>query len=165
VSQPISDTGAAPGDPAGWVAESMDIAWRGFRRLVAQLPTERLNDRLGDGAWTRKQMLAHICAWHDLTTERLTEFLSTNERVPLAEDDDVINARVARAAAGRTAGEIISWLDDSFARVRRIADRLSAEQLAAHDGWAEAVIAGNTYGHYAEHRRDLESSPRVPVRA
>ncbi|CAN5159741.1 hypothetical protein BH24CHL7_BH24CHL7_07880 [soil metagenome] len=161
----MSDRAAAPDELDGRLSESMDIAWRGFRRLVAQLPTERLNDRLGDGAWTRKQMLAHICAWHDLTTERLTEFMSTNEKVPLAEDDDVINARVARAAAGRTAGEIISWLDDSFARVRRIADRLSGEQLAAHEGWAEAVIAGNTYGHYAEHRRDLESSPRVPVQA
>jgi hypothetical protein len=33
--------------------------------------------------------------------------------------------------------------------------------LRLGDGWAAAVVAGNTYAHYAEHMTDLE--PPVPM--
>jgi hypothetical protein len=133
----------------------MDEGWAAFRDRVHALPSEQLELRLGDGAWTRKQMLAHIATWHDLTVERLGGFSESGVPAGLDEHEDVINARAARAAEGRTTGEILQTMEDSFRRLRREVARLTDPQLTAHDGWAAAVIAGNSYGHYLDHLPDL----------
>ena len=144
------------GPSVGQVLARMDEDWAAFRGRIAAIPLERLADPLGDGAWSRKQMLAHIVTWHDLTVDRLSRFAESGEPQGLEGDADAINARAARAAEGRTTGEILLALDDSFRRLRRVVVRLSDGQLYVHDGWAAAVIAGNSYDHYAEHRADLD---------
>lgn len=135
----------------------MDDAWATFRERVHSLPSEQLERRLGAGAWTRKQMLAHIGTWHDLAIERLARFTETGEPSEAPDDEDVVNARAARAATGRATGEVLLAMEDSYRRLRREVARLSDAQLAEHDAWAAAMIAGNTYGHYADHLDDLES--------
>jgi hypothetical protein len=137
------------------VLARIDEAWAGFSGAVRALPSESLEERLGEESWTRKQMLAHISTWHDLTVDRLAEFAETGKPSKLDEDDDVINARAAHASEGRTTGEILLTMEDSFRRLRREIARLSNAQLAAHDGWAASVIAGNTFGHYEDHLADL----------
>ncbi len=134
----------------------MDEGWSTFSRAVHALPTEVLEQKLGENEWSRKQMLAHLAAWHELATERLASFLENGVPVGLDEEDDVINARAARGAEGRTTGEVLLTLDESFRRLRREVSRLSNEQLAAHDSWAARAIAANTYAHYDDHRADLE---------
>ena len=133
----------------------MDEGWSAFRKRVHALPGQLLEARIGEGAWTRKQMLAHVGTWHERTIEALAWLLETGEVPTDPEDTDVINARAARAAIGRTTGEIVFAVDDSYLHVHRAVARLTDEQLSAHDGWATAMIAGNTYGHYEEHLADL----------
>ena len=135
--------------------ERMDEGWNDFIGRVQALPGEALGDRLGEGGWTRKQMLAHITTWHELTVERLAGLMSTGEPPALDEHEDVINARAARAAEGRTSGEILQSMQDSYGRLRREVNRLTDAQLAAHDDIAAAIIAGNSYCHYREHLADV----------
>lgn len=138
------------------VLARMDDGWSEFQSHVHALPGEKLEARLGEGAWTRKQMLAHIGTWHELTVERLSGLVATGEPPGLDEEDDAINARAARAAVGRTSGEIVQAMQDSFGRLRREVARLTDAQLADHEGFAASIIAGNSYGHYREHLADLE---------
>jgi hypothetical protein len=135
----------------------MDEGWSVFRRRVHSLPSQLLERKLASGTWTRKQMLAHIGTWHDRTVEALGWLAETGQMPGDPEDTDVINARAARAAIGRTTGEILFGLDDSYLHVRRVIARLTDADLAAHDGWATAMIAGNTYDHYTQHLVDLAS--------
>ena len=137
----------------------MDAGWAGFHDRVSSTPSEQLELHIGDG-WTRKQMLAHIATWHDLTVDRLARFADSGEPSELPEGEDVINARAGRAAEGRTSGEIVLAMADSFRRLRREVSTLSDAQLAAHQGWAASIIDGNSYGHYAEHLPDLEARRR-----
>jgi hypothetical protein len=137
------------------VLARMDEGWNDFRGYVHAMPGEELEVRLGEGAWTRKQMLAHISTWHELTVERLSGLVASGEPPGLDEDEDVINARSARAAVGRTSGEVVQAMQDSYGRLRREVARLTDAQLADHDGFAAAIIAGNSYGHYREHLADL----------
>jgi len=139
--------------------DRMDDAWSSFRDRIHGLPGEELERPLAGGVWTRKQMLAHIGTWHDLALDRLNRFAESGEPSEAPEDEDVVNARTARAAAGRTTGEILLTMEDSYRRLRREVARLSDVQLAAHDDWAAAIIAGNTYGHYADHLADLDEKP------
>jgi hypothetical protein len=132
----------------------LDEAWADFRQMVAALPTELLDDAPADG-WSRKQILAHISAWHDLTSGVLAHFALHGELIETAEPDDVVNARVARAAEGRTTGEVVGALDASFRRLRRQVAHLSDDQWAADDGHALRVLAESSYDHYAEHHADF----------
>jgi DinB superfamily len=136
----------------------MDEGWATFSERVAALRGEELTTRIGEGGWTRKQMLGHITTWHELTTERLLRFVESGEPVGLPGDEpeDAINARAARASEGRTTGEVIMSTADSHRRLRRAVSTLTDAQLAAHEGWAATVIAGNSFDHYAEHLADLE---------
>jgi len=134
----------------------MDLAWSAFSGRVHGLPGELLLTRIGDDGWTRKQMLAHIGTWHDLTVDRLLRFGETGEPADLSDEEDAINARTARASDGRTTGEIVVGMDDSYRRLRREVARLTDDKLAANDGWAAAIIAGNTYDHYADHLDELK---------
>jgi hypothetical protein len=135
--------------------ERMDAAWDAFRKRVHALPRERLEHPVAAGEWTRKQMLGHVWTWHDLTTERLSVYLDSGSPNGPEEDTDVVNERAARAAGGRTTGEILGELDDSYRRLRREVLHMTDAQLLDHDGWAAAIIAGNSYGHYEEHLADL----------
>lgn len=139
------------------VLTCLDDGWSAFASAFRRLPAERLEGRLGENAWTRKQMLAHVAVWHDLTIDRLAEQGQTGQPVDAEEDEDGVNARAARNAVGRTTGEVILTLEESFRRLRREVARMSNEQLAAHDSWAASVIAANTWRHYSEHLADLDT--------
>jgi hypothetical protein len=133
----------------------MDDGWAAFHARVHKLPSQLLEHHIADGARTRKQMLAHIATWHDLTTERLTSFVGSGEAIDPPDDGELINTRAARAAIGRTTGEVLLDLDHSYRQLRRKVASLLDTHLTAHDDWAAAIIAGNTYGHYSEHLADL----------
>ena len=133
----------------------MDEGWSEFHRRVQGFPAQLLDQHLAEGSWTRKQMLAHVATWHDRTVEALVRLIETGELPGAPEATDAINARAARAAVGRTTGEILFSVVDSYRLVRRAVARLTDAQLTAHDGWAVAMIAANTYDHYAEHLADL----------
>jgi hypothetical protein len=138
----------------------MDEGWAAFEERVKALGNEQLTTRLGEGAWTRKQMLAHITIWHELTTDRMLRYGESAEPVgvPGDEPEDSVNARAARASDGRTSGEVVMALRDSHRRLRRTVAAMTDAQLAAHDGWAAAVIAGNSFEHYEQHLPDLDPS-------
>ena len=133
----------------------VDAGWHDFIHAIQALPPQQLEEKLGEHAWTRKQMLAHLALWHDLTTDRLGRFLETGRPVALEDDEEAINARAARGAEGRTSGEVLLVLQESFRRLRRQIAQLTDEHLAAGDAWAARTIAGNTYGHYQEHAADV----------
>ena len=134
----------------------MDEGWAVFRRRVHALPSQRVELHIAAGTWTLKQMLAHVAVWHELTVEALARLVETGGVPGPTDETDAINARAARGAIGRTAGEVVFALDDSYLRAHRAVGRLTDEQLSAHDGWAVAMIAGNTYDHYTEHLADLD---------
>jgi len=139
----------------------VDQAWMAFRAAAERFPLERMDERLGEDAWTRKQMLEHVASWHDLTADRLVTLINTGDPAPLDRDVDAFNARAARQAVGKTVGEILKDMDATFNRLRRQMARLTDAQLQANDWWAAFVIAGNTYGHYEEHWADIYT-PELP---
>ena len=139
----------------------VDRAWGRFRAAAASFPSERMDERLTEKGWTRKQMLAHIAAWHETTTDRLGKMIATGKPVDAPGDEDAFNARVARQAVGRTAGEILKEMEMTFNRLRRRIAQLEDEQLVAADGWAAHAVAANTYEHYEEHAADVYQPPGV----
>jgi len=153
---------AAPGEPPEPPPETLretlrrvDAGWAAFHAAAARFPSERMDEHLTEDGWTRKQMLAHIATWHDLTHDRLGKLIMSGKTATLDEATDAINARAARTAIGKTAGEIVKDNEATFNRLRRQLQRMSDDLLRRDRGWAAQVIASNTYEHYAEHMADL----------
>jgi hypothetical protein len=136
-----------------------DEGWARFLEAVAHLSQDDWDDPVPGNGWTRHKMLNHVRVWHEITAERVASFLRTGERPPSPGDEDAINAQAAADADVRTREMILAGLERSYADLRAQIALLRDDQLAAHDGWPVAVVAGNTYGHYHEHRRDVELAP------
>jgi len=165
---------AAPPEPAAPTPEpelpktmrdtlhSVDQAWAAFRAAAERFPLERMDEQLSEDGWTRKQMLEHVAAWHDLTADRVVDLINTGKPAPLNRDIDAFNAAVARRAVGKTAGEVLQDMDATFNRLRRQMARLNDAQLRADDWWLAYVISANTYGHYGEHWAEIYT-PELPA--
>jgi hypothetical protein len=148
-------------DDSEWTVEELlrrvDAGRRWLDDRLAEFPEETLDDPVG-GGWTRRQMLQHLIVWHGLTTQRLGEYQRTGQRPEMSRPADEINADAMRKAAGRSRAELLADFDSSFRALRDEVAKLRDEQLPEHDFWPGGVVVGNTFGHYEEHRADLERS-------
>jgi hypothetical protein len=166
---PIQAQDVAPNEPEFDFPRTMratlarvDQSWAAFRGAALRFPSERMDERLGEDGWTRKQMLEHIAAWHNLTADRLIVLINTGKPAPLDRDTDQFNAAIARRAVGKSSGEVLQDMDATFNRLRRQMARMTDAQLQTGEWWAAFVIGGNTYGHYEEHWADIYT-PELPL--
>jgi hypothetical protein len=148
-----------PDLPDQWTTAELlrkvDDGWRRLNERLAGFPEDTLDEPVG-GGWTRRQMLRHLAVWHELTTRRLAEYQRTGERPGMPKTVDEINEEAMASAEGRARDRLISDLATSFAALRVEIAKLRDEQLPELDFWPGGVVVGNTYGHYEEHRADLE---------
>lgn len=146
-------------DETPWsVAELLRRMDAGRSRLDERLAAldEAALDEPVEGGWTRRQMVQHLVVWHELTIERLRSYRATGQPARLERSDDEVNAEAAAATSGRTRNELLRDLDTSFKELRAQVAALRDEQLTEHDTWPGGVVVGNTFGHYEDHRADLE---------
>ena len=147
----FADIGAAIRD-ANDVMTLVHANWIAFRGAIGAIGLRKLEERTSSG-WTYKDLVAHAAAWEGWTAWRLQTFRESGEarRYPGIEDADAANAEVVERTRGRDAREIIAELDGAHARILDEIKQLTSAQLHENDDWAITIIAGNTYGHYAEH--------------
>jgi len=126
--------------------------WIGFRGLIVAIGLAGLEEKTSTG-WMYKDVVAHAAAWEDRTASRLRTFRESGEakRYPGVDDTDEFNAAVVERTRGRTASDVLRDVDDAHERLVAEIQRLTPEQIHENDDWIIAVVAGNTYGHYADH--------------
>lgn len=145
------------------LADIAGRAWISFRLAVLSIGLSALDTPTTAG-WTYKDLVAHVAAWFDLTIDRLAQFRETGEtKGPGGEADD-INAAVVARTRGRDVREILDGLDASMTKLLEEIRKLDDKQIHANDDWAIAIVAGNTYGHFAEHHVELHAAvPKRPA--
>jgi hypothetical protein len=143
------------------LAMAVNGGWISFRLALMSLGESGLDAKSAVG-WTFKQMALHCAGWEELTVPRLQRLRETGETSTSGVDTDEFNARMAAEAENTTAREVLKRLDDAHAALVAETLKLTPEQVHAHDAWAIAVVAGNTYGHYGEHHSELFAA--VPTR-
>jgi len=138
-------------------------AWINFRLGLRSLGLPGLEDKTSTG-WTYKDLAAHAAAWEDRTVARLRAFRESGKKPPSVDDADEFNAAVVEKTRGRDGREVGDELDAAHERIVEEIGKLTPEQIHAHDDWAIAVVAGNTYGHYAEHLDEIFAAvPKRPA--
>jgi hypothetical protein len=142
----------------------VDEAWRPFRAAIRGVGRARMNEPTGSG-WTYRDLLAHVAAWHDLTTRRLRKFREAGTfprpgdelslGLPAFRDADDFNARVMASHRLVGAEALLDELDTAFRSLRSELATLRDDQIHANDDWVIAIVTGNTVGHYGEHAREV----------
>ncbi len=158
------------GDLAAAIKDKDDLlalvqtSWTPFRLAIGAIGLPSLEEKTSTG-WTYKDLVAHAAAWEDRAAGRLATFRESGGKAyPAVDDTDEFNAAVVERTHGRDAREVIGDLDAAHARIAGEIGKLSHEQIHANDDWVIAVVAGNTYGHYADHLDEIFASvPKRPA--
>ena len=143
------------------LAMAVNAGWINFRLALMSLGTAGLDATTSTG-WTYKALAQHVSGWEDLAAKRLSGLRETGEFAPSGVTTDAFNAEMAQRASARAGVEVLADLDATHTKLVAEIERLTPEQIRANDGWAIAVIAGDSYGHYAEHHTELFAA--VPTR-
>ena len=133
--------------------------------LLAQLPEEQLTIPGASGAWTVKDVIAHI-TWHEREMTGMLDgrtmahgsglwLLSTDER----------NAAVYVENKDRALAEVVEEAPKIYQEMLGLVATLTDKEL--HDAsqfehmpadWVPwKIIASNTYGHYQMHTPDIQA--------
>jgi hypothetical protein len=158
------------GDLAAAIKDKDDLfalvqtAWTQFRLAISAIGLPGLAEKTSTG-WTYKDLVAHAAAWEDRTATRLRTFRENAAKtLDGADDADEFNAAVVERTRGRDAREVIGDLDVAHARILEELAKLTPEEIHRNDDQVIAVVAGNTYGHYAEHLDEIFASvPKRPA--
>ena len=158
-----ADIGAAMRSSADLLGV-VQTPWVAFRLAIAAIGRPGLEEKTSTG-WTYKDLVAHAAAWEDRTAERLREFREGEAKTLLGVDDtDQFNAAVVERTRGRNAREVVVELEAAHARIIEEIGKLTAEEIHANDDQVIAIVAGNTYGHYAEHFDEVFAAvPKRPA--
>jgi DinB family protein/mycothiol maleylpyruvate isomerase-like protein/uncharacterized protein DUF1706 len=142
----------------------VQTSWTPFRLAIGAIGLPSLEEKTWTG-WTYKDLVAHAAAWEARAATRLETFRESGAKsYPGVDDTDEFNAAVVERTRGRDAREVLGELDAAHARIVDEIAKLTSEQIHANDDWIIAVVAGNTYGHYAEHLDEIFASvPKRPA--
>ena len=146
---------AVPKRPAQ-LLERMREGWRPFRRAVARVGLRPLRDKTAAG-WTAKALLSHLAFWLEALEDTLPERLA-GRRGPIR-NVQAENDRETAAADARPAHEVVKRLDDAYRKVVATVSALPPDEDVHF--MAVRLIAGESYGHFAEHLPEIEAW--VPV--
>jgi hypothetical protein len=125
--------------------------WEQFYTLLQKIPEWEQPGVLE--AWSIKDLLAHVAAWHAVTVDRLESFCTTKELPPPPKDIDAFNAETYEAVKDLPLHDVKVMSASSRHRFREQVDGLAEEDAKQF----ERMIFGNAHGHYEEHIEQLES--------
>lgn len=158
----FADLGAAI-KTAKELVTAVNMGWINFRLALMSLGTAGLDATTSNG-WTYKALAQHVTGWEDLTVKRLASFRESGEPHASGVETDEFNAEMAERASERSASDVLADLDATHVKLVAEIEKLTPEQIRSNDDWAVAVIAGNSYGHYAEHHTELFAAvPKRPA--
>jgi hypothetical protein len=149
----FADLGAAM-ETAKDLAMAVNAGWINFRLALTSLAESGLDAKTSVG-WSFKALVAHAAGWEALTAVRLRRLRETGEATTSGVQTDEFNARLADEGDRASARDVLARLDVAHAAMVAEIEKLTPEQIHAHDDWAIAVVAGNSYGHYGEHHVEL----------
>jgi hypothetical protein len=142
--------------------EKMRSGYASFEALLAPLSAEQLSEAGVNGAWSIKDILAHLSAWQTRVSLRL-EALARQEEAgfdPIENDEQMnaFNARVFEANRTRPLNAIQEEFRASVQRLDANVEQTDERDLFEpgrlawlKDGVLWEAVAGNSFGHYDEH--------------
>jgi len=128
---------------------------RAFDEFLASVQglDERAMSHVFYGAWSVKDIVAHVAGWQHTMTAAMERMARGEKPTPEGvdySDADAWNARFAAAMHAQNATTVVADLQQSFANYRRAAQALPADRFG-EGKTINRLLEGSGYGHYREH--------------
>lgn len=152
--------------------ETLELGHRTIRRLIKQIPPHWMaRPGVGDGGWTPKDLLGHLCMWEEKVLEALATW-DAGERAPV--DRDIY----ASSIGALNAEGVVRRSRHTLARVQRDWDNVHGELIRVIRSMPDArwenpatprgrkslghrigqlLIGGGPFEHAGSHVPDLET--------
>ncbi|HTS15869.1 MAG TPA: maleylpyruvate isomerase N-terminal domain-containing protein [Candidatus Sulfotelmatobacter sp.] len=136
-----------------------------FERALALVPIDRMTDPILAGAWSVKDVLAHL-AWGDREAVDVIESRSLAGSELWALPEDERNEAVVRASRSRSVQAVLAEFHEAYDRYMAAIERLDQADLNEPDrleGLSERIPGWRPWRllydptHYAEHRGPIEA--------
>jgi len=143
--------------------DTMEMEYQALVDLLAPLDGQRLTTPGATGAWSVKDVLAHLTAWQMSLLKLLQAAQQGREPAPpfgRLSDAEIerLNQRFYEAARARPLAEVWAAFRSTYTQARAAVAALGEETLGDTrrfpwlDGLALAdYVAGDTFEHYQEH--------------
>lgn len=136
-----------------------------WRALVAEVGPARTEEPGPMGAWTFKDLAAHLTGWRERTIARIAAGPDAAPPPPwpaALHEDDEINAWIYEQNRERPVHDVLADADASYARLAAAIAALPAEDVAAPGrfAWMEgrALTSCELFGHlHEEHEPDVRA--------
>jgi hypothetical protein len=146
------------------ILRSEGVQWNA---LLAQVGSERMEIPGAVGAWSVKQLVAHLTWYEEAIVEGAEQALSTGtfqRRRPEGVSMDEMNARIASQSRNRPVAEVLAEAESVFGRLLTLIEAVpenllnDPRMLGLPDDMVPWMgVANNSYAHYREHEPELRA--------
>jgi len=133
--------------------QRLDEAWRAFRESYAGLCEAELMEPGVTGAWSIRDIIAHVTTWEEEAVKHLPSILE-GLRPPRYSVTyggiDAFNAQMTRRKEGLSVSEVFRQQEEVHQRVIDVVERAPMQQLIGDTRFRRRLRL-DTYGHYPKH--------------
>ena len=133
--------------------QRLDKAWVDFKASYAGLPEEQLLEPGVTGAWSIRDILAHVTTWEEEALEHLPSILEGRRppRYSVAYGGiDAFNALMTKRKEGLSLSEVLRQLDETHRRLVDFIRSAPEDQLTGETRFRRRLRL-DTYSHYPLH--------------
>ncbi|MGH9320596.1 MAG: DinB family protein [Vicinamibacteria bacterium] len=131
----------------------LDKAWVAFKASYAGLSDAQLLESGVSGAWSVRDIIAHVTTWEEEALKHLPSILEGRNppRYSVTYGGiDAFNAEMTKRKEGLSLSGVLRTLDDVHQRVIDSIERAPEEQLIRETRFRRRLRL-DTYGHYPKH--------------
>jgi hypothetical protein len=136
----------------------LDKAWNAFKTSFAGLPDSDMTEPGVTGAWSIKDIIAHVTSWENESLTHLPLIMAGKKppRYSLTYGGiDAFNAQVAEQKRGMPLSEVLRQMDDTHRRLIDFVQNVPEDQFLGETHFRHRLRL-DTYSHYLEHAEAIQ---------
>lgn len=131
----------------------LDTAWEAFKASYAGLSDSLLIEPGVTGAWSVRDILAHVTTWEEEALKYLPPILEGGKppRYSVSYGGiNAFNARMTEQKSGLSLAEVLAQLDDTHHRLIGLIQSVPEDQFTGETRFRRRLRL-DTYSHYPQH--------------
>lgn len=140
-------------EPRERLLTRLDTAWHGFRESYAGLTSDELTTPGVTGAWSVKDIIAHVTSWEEEALKHLPDVLRgvRPPRYSVTHGGiDAFNAQTMEVRRRLSLDEVLRQQDEVHGRLIELVSRAPLDQASGETRFKRRLRL-DTYGHYPKH--------------
>jgi hypothetical protein len=144
----------------GRLLKQLDRAWNEFKGSYAGMSEEELLEPGVTGAWSVRDIIAHVTWWEEEALAHLPTILAGRKppRYSVTYGGiDAFNALMTERRRHLSLAEVLRWQGEVHRRLIDFVERLPADQAGGSETRFRRRLRLDTYGHYPKHTRAIRT--------